>query len=195
MSPPLLASVSVLRAQSVSLSISDGAPLLASASALHGPTLTVGDVGVAEERRPAGGPERRRRRDHEATQAYWARRQRDALEEQERKRLEALAEAERALEEAETAKKAEAKRAAVRKVFEAIKRAGVTEATHAAAHEAEQAALAAIAKRQTVEQRRAYLDALDQLNAEIEAIGAEIARLYARRRQEEEVMLLQWFSS
>lgn len=139
------------------------------------------------------GPSRRRRRDRDDIQAYWAARQREANEEAERKRLEALAEAERALAEAENVKRVEAKRAAVRKVFAALKRAAVSERARADAEAAERAALEAIKARETAAQRAAYLEALDQLNAEIEAIGAEIARLYARRRQEEETLIRMWW--
>lgn len=147
-------------------------------------------IGPADDR-----PSRRKRRDRETLDAYYAALQRKANEDAEREKLEALAEAERALEEAENAKKAEAKRAAVRKVFAALDRAALTEKAKAGAREAEQAALQAIAKRQTQEQREAYLDALDQLNVEIEMIGAQIARLYARRREEEQFLLQRWFAA
>lgn len=147
-------------------------------------------IGPADDR-----PTRRKRRDRETLEAYYAALQRKANEDAEREKLEALAEAERALEEAESAKKAEAKRAAVRKVFAALDRAALTEKAKAGAREAEQAALQAIAKRQTDEQREAYLDALDQLNVEIEMIGAQIARLYARRREEEQFLLQRWFAA
>lgn len=144
-------------------------------------------IGPADDR-----PARRKRRDRETLEAYYAALQRKANEDAEREKLEALAEAERALEEAETAKKAEAKRAAVRKVFAALNRAALTEKAKAGAREAEQAALQAIAKRQTQEQREVYLEALDRLNEEIEAIGAQVARMYARRREEEEFLLRMW---
>lgn len=150
------------------------------------------------QRRPSAADyraSRRKRRDRETLEAYYAALQRKAHEDAEREKLEALAEAERALEEAETAKKAEAKRAAVRKVFAALNRAAITDKAKAGAREAEQAALQAIANRQTQEQREAYLDALDQLNAEIETIGAQIARLYARRREEEQFLLQRWFAA
>ena len=143
---------------------------------------------------PADDRPARRRRDRQISEAYWAQRQREALEDQERKRLEALAEAEAALEDAENAKKADAKRKAVRRVFDALKRAAVTENARDDAQAAEQSALAAIAGRQTEQQRAVYLAALDQLNVEIEAIGAEISRLYARRRQDEEFLLRMWAS-
>lgn len=153
-------------------------------------SITSTQIGPADDR-----PARRKRRDRETLEAYYAALQRKANEDAEREKLEALAEAERALEEAETAKKAEAKRAAVRKVFAALDRAALTEKAKAGAREAEQAALQAIAKRQTDEQRQAYLDALDQLNVEIEFIGAQIARLYARRREEEQFLLQRWFAA
>ena len=153
-------------------------------------SITSTQIGPADDR-----PARRKRRDRETLEAYYAALQRKANEDAERERLEALAEAERALEEAENAKKAEAKRAAVRKVFAALDRAALTEKAKAGAREAEQAALQAIAKRQTQEQREAYLDALDQLNVEIETIGAQIARLYARRREEEQFLLQRWFAA
>ena len=153
-----------------------------------GGTATAQQIGPADDR-PA-----RRRRDRQISEAYWAQRQREALEEQERERLEALAEAERALERAEDAKRVDAKRKAVRAVFAALRRAAVTEKARDDAQASEQAALAAIAGRQTEQQRAVYLAALDQLNVEIEAIGAEITRLYARRRQEEEFLLRMWAS-
>jgi len=153
-------------------------------------SITSTQIGPADDR-----PARRKRRDRETLDAYYAALQRKANEDAEREKLEALAEAERALEEAENAKKAEAKRAAVRRVFAALDRAALTEKAKAGAREAEQAALQAIAKRQTQEQREAYLDALDQMNVEIEMIGAQIARLYARRREEEQFLLQRWFAA
>ena len=151
-------------------------------------------TGTARQPGPADDRPARRRRDRQISEAYWAQRQRESLEEQERERLEALAEAERALERAEDAKKVDAKRKAVRAVFAALRRAAVTEKARDDAQASEQAALAAIAGRQTEQQRAVYLAALDQLNVEIEAIGAEITRLYARRRQEEEFLLRMWAS-
>lgn len=144
---------------------------------------------------PADDRPARRRRDQQIREAYWAQRQREANEEAERKRLDALAEAERALERAEDAKRADAKRKAVRDVFAALRRAAVTEQAREDAQKAEQAALAAIAGRQTEQQRAIYMAALDQLNTEIEAIGAEITRLYRRRREEEEFLIRLWAAS
>ena len=155
---------------------------------------TFAAVGVVPATQPGPADDRpaRRRRDRQISEAYWAQRQREALEEQERKRLEALAEAEAALEDAENAKKADAKRKAVRRVFDALKRAATTDKARSDAQVAEAAALEAIRKRETEAQRAVYLEALDALNAEIEAIGVQITKLYARRRQEEEFLLRMW---
>lgn len=144
-------------------------------------------VGPADDRTA-----RRKRRDREVLEAYWAARQREALEEEERKRLKALEEAQAALEQAEDAKQSKARRAAVRKVFEALNRAALTDSARQEARDAEQAALDALTARQTKAQREAYLEALDRLNEEIEAIGAQVARMYARRREEEEFLLKLW---
>jgi len=154
-------------------------------------TVSLTVTGQAQQG-PADDRPARRRRDQQVREAYWAQRQREALEEEERKRLEALAEAERALERAEDAKRADAKRKAVRAVFDALRRAAVSAKAKEDAQRAEQAALEVIARRQTEEHRAAYMAALDQLHTEIEAIGAEITRLYARRRQEEEFLLRMW---
>lgn len=182
--------------------VDNGAPIAYAADldpgvfVLTGSLLETATTAVTTQPGPADDrPARRKRRDRETLEAYYAALQRKANEDAEREKLEALAEAERALEEAESAKKAEAKRAAVRKVFAALDRAALTEKAKAGAREAEQAALQAIAKRQTQEQREAYLDALDQLNVEIEMIGAQIARLYARRREEEQFLLQRWFAA
>jgi len=154
-----------------------------------GPPVAPAQIGPADDRTA------RRRRDRQAAEAYWAARQREANEEAERKRLAALEEAEEALREAERAKKADAKRAAVRKVFAALNRAAVSDRSKADALAAEQAALDAVKAKANADEREAYLAALDQMNAEIEAIGAEIARLYARRRQEEQFLLQRWFAA
>jgi len=144
-------------------------------------------IGPADDR-----GSRRKRRDREVLEAYWSARQREALEEEERKRLKALEEAQAALEQAEDAKQGKARRAAVRKVFEALNRAALTDSAKQEARDAEQAALDALTARQTKAQREAYLEALDRLNEEIEAIGAQVARMYARRREEEEFLLKLW---
>ena len=94
-----------------------------------------------------------------------------ARDEEERKRFEAIAEAEEALDRAETAKLAETRRQAVRDVFRALGRS----------HEAQ-----AIA-RATAEQVRA---AMARLDAEIEAMRAEMLR-----REEEEFVLLQLWAN
>lgn len=152
-----------------------------------GGTLEVARPGPADDR----SARQRRRRDEEAV-AYWAARQRAAREEEERRRLEALEEAQAALDQAEDAKKAKAKREAVRKVFEALNRAALTDRAKQEARDAEQAALQALSAKQSAEQRAAYQEALDRLYAELETIAAEVQRLYARRRQEEEFLLKMW---
>lgn len=144
-------------------------------------------IGPADDRSA-----RRKRRARADFEAYWLARQQQALEEEERKRLKALEEAQAALDQAEDAKQVKAKRAAVRKVFEALNRAALTERAKQEARDAERAALDAIKSRQTKAEREAYLFALDRLNEEIEAIEAEVARVYARRREEEEFLLRLW---
>jgi hypothetical protein len=134
------------------------------------------------------GPSRRRRREADAL-AYWSALRERAQREEERKRLEALEEAETALRQAEDASKAKARRNAVRKVFAALNRAAFQAQQREALAEAETAVLEDVSAR-----KQEYQDALDRVYAEIEAIQAEMARLYARR-QEEETLVLNWWAS
>lgn len=138
---------------------------------------------------PAFDSRKRRRRQTDEYLAALYRHQveeaqkRKASEEAERKRLEALAEAEDALERAERAKKASERRKAVRDVFEALERAAIGNAAKAA-----MAAEARAVMQATLIEVRASLARLD---AEIEAV----TRMLKQRRDEEELFLIRMWAN